>query len=327
MAFILHTINGLLHPVLNLFSSKHDVPGACPEREPPDANLFPYYLQNRQGLWLHWREWRAQHQRTRAVVFIIVGIGEHSGRYDSVALWLLRQGYACFLLDHQGHGGSEGTRNYVEKFDHYVDDQELFVRRVLANNTDLETLPKFILGHSMGGLIAIHLADRDPSFWSGVILTGPAIQADPKIATRSMVLIARLISKWVPKLPVGRIDSSDCSRNPQIVAFYNTDPQVGNVGMSARWSAEMLRAMDEVWNFTYRVTYPYLLLHGEVDRLATLAGSKRFYEATSNCACKKFVTFPDMYHEIMTEYGREDVFDEIIRFVDERIAVKTNTQQ
>lgn len=157
-------------------SAGHDLAHAKPSRAPPDATLFPNYMQNEQGLWLRFAEWwpRREVAAVTGVVFIVSGLGEHSGRYDSVALTFTEAGYVCFSLDNQGAGGSEGVRQYVERFSFFVNDIQQFVEHVEAAHPELSHLPRFLLGHSMGGLIAAHVAMRDPAFFKGVVFSGPA---------------------------------------------------------------------------------------------------------------------------------------------------------
>jgi acylglycerol lipase len=299
--------------ILRLMDPKHDLPYATPSRVPPDPSLFPRYFQNKQGIWLHWSEW-ATPKAPIGVVFLVGGLGEHTARYDALAFLLVEQGYRCFCLDHQGQGGSEGDRSYVEHFHDYVDDMQLFVRRTFALHPDLESLPRFVLGHSMGGLITVHLAYRDPRYWNGVVLSGAALQPDPKLATPFMKTMAAIFSDFLPKLAIERLNTNLISTNRPVVEFAIQDPLYPKTKMKARWGHEMLTAMEEVWTNIGSSTFPVLLVHGKDDRICMVEGSKRFYELAATKE-KTFREYKDMYHEVLTESNRRAVIQDILSFL------------
>src|SRR3954469_20711153 len=88
-------------------------------------------------------------EEPRGIVVLVHGYGEHMGRYTYVIQALLARGYAVYTLDHRGHGGSDGLRAHVERFDYFVDDLELLVRKA---HEAYPHHPLVMIGHSMGGL-------------------------------------------------------------------------------------------------------------------------------------------------------------------------------
>jgi len=89
----------------------------------------------------------------RAVLLVVHGLGEHSGRYMNVVNYFVPLGYAVYGFDHIGHGRSEGEREVVERFTDYTDTLAIYCELVKGWQTGK---PIFLLGHSMGGLIATH---------------------------------------------------------------------------------------------------------------------------------------------------------------------------
>jgi alpha-beta hydrolase superfamily lysophospholipase len=89
------------------------------------------------------------------VVVIAHGIGEHSGRYAHVAGRLTATGFAAYGLDHRGHGHSSGPRALIGRMDHAVTDVDSLVTLAAARHV---SRPVYLLGHSMGGAIAITYA-------------------------------------------------------------------------------------------------------------------------------------------------------------------------
>ena len=134
--------------------------------------LHEEFFPARDGLQLFQRRWLPSGE-PRAEVLVVHGLIEHGGRYAPTAETLARRGYAVTAMDLRGHGRSEGLRCWVRAFDEYLDDLDVFFDRVARSS---EGKPVFLLGHSLGGLIAawwcIH---RQPQL-RGLILSGPVLQ-------------------------------------------------------------------------------------------------------------------------------------------------------
>ena len=90
----------------------------------------------------------SKHLLYRAVVFLIHGLAEHSGRYKPLVKLLMSAGIAVITHDHQGHGRSEGRRIWVDDFEHYVDDIHEHLTSQMSEKR-LKDLPLFLIGHSM----------------------------------------------------------------------------------------------------------------------------------------------------------------------------------
>jgi len=97
-------------------------------------------------------------------------LGEHCQRYDHVAQALNNQGYSVYSMDLPGHGNSTGTRGHIDRFTDYLKATEILLER--AEN-ELPQTPKFILGHSMGGLIVSQFLLEHQDRFRGAILSGP----------------------------------------------------------------------------------------------------------------------------------------------------------
>ena len=85
----------------------------------------------------------------QSLMLIVHGFGEHSGRYEEMATWFARKGFAVFALDLQGHGRTPGRRGHVANFEFFLDDVEEYLA---ALREDYPALPAVLVGHSMGKL-------------------------------------------------------------------------------------------------------------------------------------------------------------------------------
>jgi len=81
----------------------------------------------------------------RALVLIIHGIAEHSGRYEAVGAQFAEAGIGVIGIDQRGHGTTEGPKGHVETFDKFLDDVEDQITQMRDFG-----VPVVLLGHSMG---------------------------------------------------------------------------------------------------------------------------------------------------------------------------------
>jgi acylglycerol lipase len=195
----------MLPGVSGYASAKHSTPRAATSSASLDQSdasgtdkRFPrMFISSRTGLRVYHRVWEPVSSPV-AVVYLLHGIGEHSNRYEKVAHAFSNANIRVVAIDHQGHGQSEGDRCYYERFDDVVADVLQLVRRV--RSSDAPTLPKFLVGHSMGGLIAIHTALQSHELWTGVVLSGPALLIDPEVDNPRNRFLAESLSNILPKV-------------------------------------------------------------------------------------------------------------------------------
>ncbi|EPY26067.1 monoglyceride lipase [Angomonas deanei] len=304
---------------LSVFKSGHDLPYAKPTRATPDHDLFPNYMQNKQGLWLRCTEWwppTGSAGAVRGVVFVVCGLGEHTGRYDSVALRLTKEGYAVMAVDNQGSGGSEGVRLYVENFGDFVDDIQLFIKRTFMRYPQLMHVPRFLLGHSMGGLISTHVALRDPNYFNGVVLSGPAL-GSPEVPCSCVTRFLSCLASCMPRLPVKTLNASLVSHNQEVLELVRQDPYYSNAKLRARFSDQFIKAQESVPSLMSKSTFPFLIVFGEDDKLCSIDVARKFY-AEALSTDKDMKTYPGAAHEVLTEVCRVQVMNDVVNFISKR---------
>ncbi len=240
--------------------------------------------------------------QVRAAVLLVHGLGEHSSRYHHVAEHLTARGFAVYTLDHYGHGKSDGRQGYVERFSVYLDG----VGALLAKARDEHPeLPLFLVGHSMGGLIAATFLLENQDAFRACVLSGPALKTD-QAPPALLLALNRLLSKLIPTLPMIQLDATAVSRDPAVVEAYVSDPLIHHGKLSARLIAEFSATMDNTLPRASEIRIPVLVMHGEKDSLTAPSGSQEFFENAS-CDDKTLKIYPGLFHEIFNEPEKETV--------------------
>lgn len=250
----------------------------------------------------------------RAGLLVVHGYAEHSGRYDALAGTATALGMRVFSYDHRGHGQSPGKRGYVCRFHDLVSDLEEQVARVAAA---LGNLPLYLFGHSMGGLVSIHLLVAGQSAFAGAILSSPLL-AIPAHVPGWKLRLSALLSATTPWLPVDRLDASAISRDPEAVKAYVEDPLGYHGPIAARTGAELVGGVHAAGPLLARIALPLLVMHGTADRLAPFAGGQALADLAQS-PDKTFFRENGGYHELLNDTNRAEAYIAIRDWLASRI--------
>jgi len=242
------------------------------------------------------------------------GVAEHSGRYAHVAQSLVDAGYTVVGFDLRGHGKSSGKRNYINSFQDYLNDLQEVLNRTKASYPDL---PLFLFGHSMGGgIVTLFTIERNPDV-KGVLLSGPSVKVSDDISP-FLQKISGVISAILPKLPVIKLESTDISKDPEVVKAYDEDPLNYRGGILARTGSELLNATKTITARSHVIDLPILIMHGDSDKLADKSGSEMLYANVSSTD-KTLKIYAGLYHEILNEPEQDQVKADIINWLNAHV--------
>ncbi|MDO8606711.1 MAG: lysophospholipase [Phaeospirillum sp.] len=267
-----------------------------------------FQLQAADGVGLAGQAWMPP--APRALMVIVHGIAEHSGRYVFLAERANARGLGVVSADLRGHGHSPGERSWVERFDDYLLDVDALLTK--AHQLGVGR-PMFLMGHSMGGAIALRWLSQRRQSVAGLILSSAALKIGGDVP-RLLVALAPLLSRWLPHLRGTRIDPAVISRDAAAVAAYVADPLVSLQAPPARTGAELLRMMAVNRAAAVNLTVPVYLFHGDADRLTDPAGSREICDLWGG-PDRTLRLWPGSRHETLNDLDREAVAAELLTWV------------
>lgn len=271
------------------------------------------YFSSKDAVRLYW-ESTYPNTAPIAHVALVHGYADHSGRYHSTADALASRGMAVHAFDYRGHGQAEGRRGHVVHWGEYLQDLDQFWKRVLEQAS---STPCFLMGHSHGGLMAVHYLAKNPKI-RGAILSAPylglAIKPNPL-----QVLAAKAIGRFIPVLPQRLpIPPSELTRDVIEQAKVSKDP-LYNRWLTVGWFLESQKAQAQALALGPELRMPIFVFCGEKDGVASTAVSHDFFQTVAS-SDKTWKQYTGMLHEPLNEVGREQVWHDIVEWIQKRLS-------
>ena len=272
------------------------------------------FFSAHDGLRLYYRRWTGAGE-PQAVIALVHGYLEHSGRYGFVGDYFAARGFTVYGFDHRGHGQSGGTRAHVEHFGDYLTDVERYLD--LIRDREGTQKPIFLVGHSMGGLISLRYALERQSGVRAIAVSSPYLGNKVPVSAAKL-FVGRMLSKVMPKASLdAQLDRKLLSHDPAVVAAHEADPLITHK-FTARWATEAMAAQAWVLANAHRMALPTLVMQGADDQIADPAASRTFFERLTH-PDKSWKSYTGYYHEIFNEIGRDEVFRDLETWLRARI--------
>jgi len=257
------------------------------------------------------KAWWWRRPDPRGLVIIVHGFGEHGGAYERVAQAL---GAAITVdviaPDLRGHGLSPGRRGVVRTFDDLTADLESIVDWVARERL---SGPHFLLGHSQGGQVALRFVLKQPGPFAALVLSNPALRIAMPVPPWKLK-IGRFLLKYAPWVTLsGNLRPDLLTRDLHVQEEHRSDP-LRHGRMSAPLFFGMVEGGELMIARAPEIKIPNLLLVGGQDPIIDPAAAREFFERLGS-EDKTMHLYPNMLHEPFSELGREQVLDDVARWL------------
>ena len=280
----------------------------------------------------------------RAIVQIAHGIAEHIDRYEAFMRFLAENGFVAVGNDHLGHGKSiarlEEQGIFAEKdgWNYVVEDMKKL--RELAKE-QFPNLPYIFFGHSMGSFLTRTFLIRYPDLYDAAILSGTG-QQSPALVNGGY-LAAELMTKlkgprssgqalndmafgsYCKRIENPRTPFDWLSRDSETVDRYIADPLCGFVCKTSLYRDMMggLKFLTNQKNINrMNKDAPIYFMSGAEDPVGDYgAGVETAYKAFCRSGLKDVMIrlYPGGRHEMLNEINRNDVMQDILNWLNEKM--------
>ena len=303
-----------------------------------------FKFRSSDGLDIYVYKWLSQNEEIKGVVQIAHGMAENAPRYERFANFLNDRGYIVYANDHRGHGKTAGS---IEELGYLADENgfDFLVEDMhdlsLIIKEDYPNLPVFLFGHSMGSFSAqryIMIYDR---ILDGLILSGSngrqgnILKAGVLFSKfeiekngrkyKSQRLHNLVFGKYNNAFKPNRTSSDWLTRDDREVDKYIEDPYCGTVftaGFFHDFLAGLLSIEDKKNFDLIPKDIPIYILSGDKDPVGNFGkGVKNLYNRYIELGLKdvEYKLYKDGRHEMLNEINREEVFEDIVKWLDSRL--------
>lgn len=277
---------------------------------------FEAKWEGKDGTSFQVQGWEPVGKNPKALVALVHGLGEHTGRYVHVAQALTDAGYALVGFDLRGHGRSGGVRGHFPSLDAAMQDIRQFFKYLV---TRYPGLPHFLYGHSLGGILSLSYAIQYTDGLKGVVVSGAGLR-NALQEQKAKIIMIKLLGMLAPTMTIpSGLDSTAITHDPEVVKAYLSDPLVHDKA-SLGFGRAALDAIDLCFARAQDFAPPLLIMHGKADRLTYPSGSEDFASlAREKNRDVTLKLWDGMLHEIHNEPEKAEVIRFMIGWLDDHL--------
>jgi alpha-beta hydrolase superfamily lysophospholipase len=257
-----------------------------------------------------YRKWEARPrgEPAKGVFLLVHGLGSQSARWDFLAEYLAGTGWTSYAVELRGLGLTpERPRGHVDSLRVWERDVLTLREMVAAENPGRKM---FLLGESVGGLIAFNAACRYPAAFDGLVLISPDFKNGLKFPISAYLTLAALFLFHPKKTIPIPYTSAMCTRDATYRALLDADPGELRIG-SLACLMSILREQGKAKKLAGRLGTPALFLLSGVDYLVDERAGRNLFTKL-RVTDKTIVEYPEMLHALSIDLGREKVFGDIL---------------
>jgi alpha-beta hydrolase superfamily lysophospholipase len=249
-----------------------------------------FHLTTSDGIQLAANEWRPDGTPLMSVM-LIHGQGEHMGRYHLVGEVLAANGVRVIGADLRGHGISDGKRGHIKHWSDYFSDLDAVA--------DLLPAEFAILGHSMGGLLALGYGLRNQQRVTSIAVSGPLLGVSIIPAAWKEAL-SGVLSVLAPSLSFdSEIPTNELCSDPEAVQRF-ADDALRVTTVTPRWYIEMKKEIVAVLELALSAEVPLFTHIGENETIVDPKMAQKTHDLWG-CQEKSLTIWPNCCHELFQE--------------------------
>jgi alpha-beta hydrolase superfamily lysophospholipase len=268
---------------------------------------FNFTLYNAEFYGQYW-----QANNTKAVVVLVHGMGEHSGRYQHVAKKLTDNSFSVVTFDHFGHGKTTGKRGHNPSFEAVLESVSKTIKKAK------ELFPKkpvFLYGHSMGGNTVINYTIRNRHELKGVVATSPFLRLAFKPPALKL-FVGKILQNILPSLTMANeLDITAISRDKEEVKKYKDDPLI-HAKISPNYSIKFIETGKWAIENASKLRTNMFLLHGTADRIIDYKGTQEFANTSDKATLK---LYEGGYHELQNDLCKEEMLQDVVDWLNSQL--------
>ena len=258
----------------------------------------------------HKRDWKGH-----TALVVLHGLGEHGGRYLHFPHYVQSAVDAVYCLDHRGHGRAEGLRGHVEQFDLYADDAALAISRIEDHLKKRFGQSKVhLLGHSMGGLIALRTLFKYPNLpIASLSVSAPLLGIRVRVPVVKKTAAYLLSRVWGKLHMTSELDPNQLSHDQEVVEVYQKD-RLNHNKVTPQFFVELEAAIADTMRRDSGLSIPLQMMVPLQDQIVDPEASLSFFRGLKN-RDKVLKTYPSFFHESFNEIGKEQVFEDLVHWM------------
>jgi len=250
-----------------------------------------------------------------AVVVLVHGMGEHSGRYKKFVIpELNKNSIAVITFDHFGHGKTEGKRGHNPGYNEVLDSISYVLEKTKELFGEKHT---FLYGHSMGGNAVINYALRRDNNLKGVIATSPLLKLSFEPPKWKLNIGKALLNIYPALIMSSGLDVNAVSRDKKAVEAYINDP-LNHDKVSPNFSILFIENGEWAIDNAQKLKVPMLLMHGTGDKLTSYKASQEFSKNAGDLV--KLELYEGAYHELHNDLIKEDAVGKVINWINTNLS-------
>jgi len=278
------------------------------------------YLKTSDGNQIFFRFWKGK--KNYPALILLHGLGSHSLRFEEMAEFFKKYSFNIYAFDFSGFGKSQSYKGHIESFNTYI--RETLAMLKLAES-EIPDVPKFIIGESMGGVVAIHFAKYYQDYFDGLILLSPAVSSniDIPIQKKIEVFFNTLFNKF---------HSYDVPfTNEMLTRDYKWQKKLQNDELdikvvTGKFYLVLTSAMRECFKIARKLEIPILILQAGNDSIVKSDGVQEFFNRIVSPE-KQFQLLQGFYHALSIDRNREIVYNIMLQWLNQRLYLIENSEK